>query len=103
MLNEMRFTSEIRKPDDLNIPLKQKISNPELDMAVQLIDQLSKPFEPQKYQDNYSEVLKKAIENKSKSDIKKVKKPESGPAEVVDLLGKLRKSLEEAKGEKNVS
>ncbi len=103
MLNEMRLFSEIRKTNDLNIPLKQKISSPELDMAVQLIDQLSRPFDPQKYKDTYSEVLKKAIENKSKSDTKKVKIPETGPAEVVDLLGKLRKSLEEAKGEKNVS
>ena len=103
ILNEMRFSSEIRKPDKLNIPTKQEVSNPELDMAVQLIDHLSKPFEPQKYKDTYSEVLKKTIKNKSKHSAKKVKIPETGPAEVVDLLGRLRKSLEEVKGENNAS
>ncbi|MFC2159923.1 Ku protein, partial [Actinomycetota bacterium] len=103
IINQMRYVSEIRKPGELNIPDKQKIAKPELDMAIQLIDQLSKPFEPGKHKDTYSEVLKKAIKSKATSNTKKVMEAGSGPAEVVDLLSKLRQSLKNAKDKENVS
>jgi DNA end-binding protein Ku len=103
IINQMRFFSEIRKPEELNIPATQKIAKQELDMATQLIDQLSQPFEPGKHKDTYSEVIKKAIKSKAGSSTSKVLETESGPAEVVDLLSKLRQSLKNAKDKENVS
>lgn len=103
LINQMRFVSEIRKTVELNIPDKQKIAKQELDMAIQLIDQLSTPFEPAKHKDTYSEVLKKAIKSKAGKDSTKVMEAGTGPAEVVDLLSKLRQSLKDAKDKENVS
>ena len=100
MLNQIRFDSEIRKPIDLKIPASKKFSEKELDTAILLIDQLSEAFKPGKFKDTYTDELKVAISKKSKS--KTVNAPKSKivkdkPAEVVDLLGKLRKSLQDAK------
>jgi DNA end-binding protein Ku len=103
IVNQIRFVSEIRKPDELNIPAKQKIAKQELDMAIQLIDQLSQPFDPGKHKDTYSEVLKKAIKSKSGSGTTMAISAETGPAEVIDLLDKLRQSLKNAKEKENVS
>jgi DNA end-binding protein Ku len=69
-----------------------------------LINQLSTPFKPEDFKDTFSEEIKKIIEEKVKtgkiSSINEAQ-PEK-PAEVIDLLEKLKLSLEEAK-KKNAS
>lgn len=103
IINQMRFISEIRKPGELNIPVNQNIAKQELDMAIQLIDHLSKPFKPEKHKDTYSEVMEKAIKSKVGNSSAKILASKSSSDEVVDLLSKLRQSLKEAQKKENVS
>jgi len=103
IVNQMRFDSEIRQPDMLNIPEKGKVSSSELDMAIQLIDKLSTAFEPQKFKDTYSRVLKKAIKEHAKKGKVEQKMPAREPAEVIDIMDRLKQSLEQAKEKQDAS
>jgi len=104
ILNQIRFESELRKPEGLKIPVYEKMAEKEIEIAIMLIDQLSAPFKPEDFKDTFSEEIKKIIEEKVKTGkISTIDKsqPEK-PAEVIDLLKKLKLSLEEAK-KKNAS
>ena len=92
-LAQMRFHDELRDPDELKIPAS-KPKKEEIDMALKLIKQMSKPFDPASYKDMYEQNLKKII--KAKSQKKEIKKPVEKPetTTVDDLLEQLKKSLE---------
>jgi len=104
ILNQIRFENELRKPEGLNIPAKEKMAEKEIEMAIMLIDQLSAPFKPEDFKDTFSEEIKKIIEEKVKTGkVSSIVKPRAEkPGEVIDLLAKLKLSLEKAK-EKNAS
>ena len=92
-LSQMRFHDELRKADDLKIP-SSKPAKQELEMAAQLIKQMSTSFNPSKYKDSYQKNLAKII--KAKSENKEIKKPveKAENTAVKDLLSQLKKSLE---------
>jgi DNA end-binding protein Ku len=103
VLNQMRFHDEIRDPSGLNIPKTAKYSKKEIDMALQLIDQLTDTFKPTDFHDTYSEELQKVIEAKSKGKLKRFKKGKvPTPTAVPDLMSKLRESLEQARKKETV-
>lgn len=98
VLEQLRFTDELRKPDGLNLPSKNvKASAKEIDMALALIDQLTENFNPKDYKDEYTEEVKEMIEAKAKG--KKVKTKGKAPrnTEVDQLMAALKKSLQEHK------
>jgi DNA end-binding protein Ku len=98
ILNQMRFHDEIRDPEGLNIPKTAKYNKKELDIAIQLVEQLSVPFKPKDFHDTYTEELEKIILAKSKGKLKRFKKGKVPVAtEVPDLMSKLRESLEKAR------
>lgn len=92
VLNRIRFAQEIRKTADLKIPAtKSKPS--EIKMATTLINQLTKPFDPSKFKDDYSDKLLKVIRAKARG-----KKVAYKPMKVVhsstkDLMEQLKASL----------
>ena len=64
-------------------------------MAKQLIDNLSASWQPDKYTDEYRDNLMKVIQGKVKGRQPKLKERETAQsAEVVDLMTRLRASLE---------
>ncbi|SDW97406.1 DNA end-binding protein Ku [Marininema mesophilum] len=78
-----------------DVPLEMELPEKEKKMAIQLIDQLTVPFEPKKYQDDYREALEEAIEKKVKGeDI--VEAPERQPEQVVDIMEALKASLNQS-------
>jgi len=92
ILNRIRFEQEIRSHKDLDLP-KAKSKPAELKMAVNLIGQLTKPFDISKFKDDYSDKLMKIIRAKSKG-----KKAPFKPMRVVhsptkDLMDQLKASL----------
>lgn len=94
VLIQMRYSSEIRDSSKLDLPRKEKVSKQEQDLASQLIDQLTKPFHPEKFKDTYTENLKALIEQKAKGTKRpRFKKEKITPTKVPDLVSKLRKSL----------
>jgi DNA end-binding protein Ku len=66
-----------------------------MNMALQLIDSLSAKWEPEKYTDEYKENLMRVIQAKLKGQKPRLQDRETPHgAEVVDLMSRLRASLE---------
>lgn len=94
ILNELRYQNELIIPKDLNIQKDIKTNAKEIDMAIQLIDQLTTSFEPKKYKDTFTDEIKQMIKQKSKG---KPIHPKSEPAKspkVHDIMLLLQASLE---------
>lgn len=95
VLNKIRFVDEIRPTDEINAP-DHNVSKPELDMAISLVNQLTKRFDPKDYHDTYREKLEETIEAKVKGKpLPKMQEPQK-PAKVKDLMSLLKESLEES-------
>lgn len=94
-LIQMRYHAEIR-PFDMAMT-KEKISAEELKIAISLIDQLSKPFEPEKFHDTYVESLMAVIHQKvhGKKRRRAPKKAEIS-YEARDVMHLLQESMKKA-------
>jgi DNA end-binding protein Ku len=99
MLIQMRYASELRSPEDLDLPEKSDYSKRELDMALMLIDQLEEHFNAKEYKDTYTEELKKIIEKKAKGKTVKVQDEDDdvAPTDMRNLMEALKKSLNQYK------
>jgi DNA end-binding protein Ku len=98
-LEIMRFAGELIDANEYSFPDAAAVRPQELQMASQLIDTLTESFDPSKYTDEYRANLMKIIRAKLKG--KKVELAEPAPAsedaKVVDLMERLRASLEEGR------
>jgi len=97
VLSVMRFADELADPKPLGFPSSDGIRKAELDMAKALVNGLAAGWEPEKYTDQYLENLMRIIKGKAKG--KKVtlaadETPRQG--EVLDLMERLRRSLDQA-------
>ena len=99
VLTMMRFADELADLGDFSFPKKGEIRAAELKMARQLIDNLVSKWDPDKYTDEYKENLMRVINAKMKGRkprlIDEDRTPKQG--EVVDLMARLRASLEGTK------
>lgn len=93
VLNKIRFAQEIRDTAELAIP-KSKIKPAELKMAEQLINQLTHPFNIEKYKDTYAEALMKLIKAKAKGKKMATPKMKVVHSTAKDLMSQLKASLE---------
>jgi DNA end-binding protein Ku len=92
VLNRIRFAQEIRSPKDLDLPAS-KAKPEELKMAVNLINQLTQPFNVSKFKDDYSEKLLKIIKAKSKGKSVPFKPMKVVHSKTTDLMEQLKASL----------
>lgn len=94
VLTQMRFPSELRTGSGLTFPTDKEVSPRELEVALKLIKQESKPFIPEDYHDTYTEELEDIIKAKVKG-----KKPTAKKRHVrhdttaEDLMSALKASL----------
>jgi DNA end-binding protein Ku len=94
MLTTMRFAHEIAPADSLDLPDGRGADKRELELALRLVDSLAGEWKPERYKDEYREVLLKAIEQKMRG--KPIRGPAAAkPAKVIDLMTALRRSLQE--------
>ena len=100
VLTMMRFADELADLGDFTFPRKADIRPAELKMASQLIENLVSKWDPEKYTDEYKENLMRVINAKMKGKKPKLVDEDRTPkqAEVVDLMARLRASLEGNKG-----
>jgi len=99
VLEIMRFQDELVDTSEFSFPSEDGVRPQELQMAEQLVGNLSQTFDPSKYTDDYRDNLMKIIRAKMKG--KKIEVPEVEEREsthVVDLMQRLKESLEMAKG-----
>jgi DNA end-binding protein Ku len=94
VLETMYYADEIRKPE--KVKTSGDLRKPEVDMAKSLVENLSEPFDPEKYDDTYRKELLDLLRAKAKGQ--KLPEPsEEAPGEVVDLMAALRESVERTK------
>lgn len=99
LLMQMRYHVEIRPFEQLELS-KEKISAQELKMALTFIDQLTKPFEPEKHHDTYVEELMAVIEQKMKGKKPPRKAKAAKPSyEARDLMNLLQESMKKSLAE----
>ena len=94
LLNTMYFFDEIQKAKAVEMG---KVDKKELDLAISLIDQMTQPFKPEKFKDEYNEKLKKAIKRKIAGHEIIEEKEDSQPTKIISLMEALQKSLKQAK------
>ncbi|ANE47023.1 DNA repair protein [Paenibacillus swuensis] len=87
------YPDEIRPISQVpNLPQAIQVNDKELTMAKMLIEQLSTPFEPGKYKDQYREDLMNLIQAKVAGEEIKVA-PQQQQTNVIDLMSALQASL----------
>jgi DNA end-binding protein Ku len=94
ILELMHFAHEILSTEILKNGSATAVTDKELKMAQALIESMSVPWEPQKYQDEYRTALLEIIEQKAKNkQIAGKPAPAPAPTNVVDLVKVLQESL----------
>jgi DNA end-binding protein Ku len=95
MLETLYYADEVRTADLPATP-EVMVSQPELAMALSLVEMLQEPFDPKQYSDNYRTALLDMIEAKRNGQ-EIVAAPEGPAPQTVDLMAALKASLEAAK------
>jgi DNA end-binding protein Ku len=99
VLTQMRYAEELVDASQYSFPPAKDIRKPELEMAEMLVKNLAGRWDPERYRDEYRDNLMKIIKAKKKGTSPKLAAPaEPQRAEVVDLMERLRQSLEGARG-----
>ena len=100
VLNELRYETELLRAADLKVPDVGKTNPKEMDMAIQLIDKLTVPFNPKKYKDTYVEEIKEVIKQKAKGRRIHPKTEAPPSTKVHDIMSLLHASLEKKPSKK---
>ena len=99
VLTLMRYAEELVDETEYKFPVAKDVRKPELQMARMLVENLADKWDPSQYTDQYRANLMKIIKAKLKGKDAKLKvETEHHSAEVVDLMERLRQSLQGAKG-----
>lgn len=75
------------------VPGEIELAGKELEMAKQLIENLSTDFQPEKYRDEVRQAIQEAVEKKISGE-EVVEAPAKRPEKVIDLMEALKASLE---------
>lgn len=97
LLETLRFADEVRTAAPFFASLDDVDPDEELlELAVELIERKSGPFEPKRFEDSYTAAVRELIEAKAKRK-KPVElgddEPSSGAGKVIDLVEALKKSV----------
>jgi len=101
-MNTMFYPDEVRSPAAIDeLGYKVDLHENEVKMAVNLVENLSSSFNPEKYTNRYREVLMEAIHGKiTGEEIQSAAVPEAN--NVVDLMSALKASIDLAKKERGI-
>lgn len=95
VLETIFYPDEIRSIDQVpGIPTNINLDKKEIDMAVQLIGNLTDKFEPEKYKDEYREAVQELISKKIEGEEIEIT-PEAPRKNIIDLMQALQASIEE--------
>ena len=94
VLNQMRYPSDLREPGELHFPTDKDLSEKEVEMALKLIKQETKPFITEDLRDTYTEELEEMIKDKTKGKKPKpAAKHQQSEASTKDLMAALKASI----------
>lgn len=94
VLNQMRFPSDLREPGELSFPTEKEVTEKEVEMALKLIKQETRPFIAEDLHDTYTEELEEMIKAKTKGK-KPPKATSKAPQKTSpkDLMSALKASI----------
>ena len=102
VLNTLRYPDELRAPQELDLPEPRvSVKPPELQMALRLVDEMTREFDPKLYHDTYREDVMARVKAKIKSgETEVITEPQAEQAaargaEVIDLMALLKRSVEQ--------
>ncbi|SER99985.1 DNA end-binding protein Ku [Tranquillimonas rosea] len=102
LLETLRYADEIRDAAPMFAEISEEESEGELlDVATDLIERKTKPFDATAFHDAYADALRDLLEAKRKDRSTRTVEQDEGPTEgenVVDLMGALKKSLDRTGG-----
>lgn len=101
ILNQLRYQTEVLRPQDLKIPPTGKINPKEMQISIALIDHLTTSFKPKEYKDTFTKEIKQIIKQKSKGRPIHPKTQALKVSKVHDIMTLLQNSLEKEKRPKN--
>ncbi|MBR6779220.1 MAG: Ku protein [Clostridia bacterium] len=90
LVNTLYFHSEVQSAPAIK---KVTVAKKELDLAMNLIEQMTEPFKPEKFKDEYHLKVKKAIKQKIAGNEIIESKDEKEPVKIINLMEALQKSL----------
>lgn len=95
ILETLRYAYEVREASNYfdDIPEKVSVSKDQVELATQLIEKKTAPFDPSTFKDRYQLGLLEIIEAKMHNKKIPKGKAEKAPANVVNIMDALRKSL----------
>jgi DNA end-binding protein Ku len=107
VLDLLRYAAELRDPSRVRVPSagarSLKITNREVTMAERLIEEMTEPWKPDRYHDEYRDELLAFIKKRSRvGKLAASPEPEEEPsprpkrAEVIDIADLLQQSLAKA-------
>ena len=98
VLETMFFADEIRDPaKELGSLPRKATSRKQLQMAVDVVEAMSGPWEPSKYRDTYTDRVKKLVDGKRRGDEVVVTETEPEATDSTDLVSALQASIAEAR------
>lgn len=102
VLETMYFADEVRDPaEELDtLPSAPSSRSKDVQMAIDLIEAMSSPWDPTNYRDHYTDRVQQLVEAKRSDREVVAEEPEEDSGQVVDLVAALRASLEKARGHK---
>jgi DNA end-binding protein Ku len=96
MMHGLYYADEVRSFDDVEFGDAVELKKAELDLAGQLIDQLTaQEFRPDKYEDEYRRAVLDVVERKSAGEAVTLPEPAKEREQIIDLMAALKKSLGE--------
>ncbi|MGH8185724.1 MAG: Ku protein, partial [Steroidobacteraceae bacterium] len=99
VLTLMRYAEELVDESEYRFPAMKDVRKPELQMARTLVENLADKWDPSQYTDQHRANLMKIIKARMKGKDARLKvQEEPRSAEVVDLMERLRESLQGAGG-----
>lgn len=101
MLETLRFADEVRQAAPYFSSLADEEPDKELlDLAAELIDRKTAPFDPKQFKDSYTEAVREMIDARSKKKAVHIEGDEapSGGAQIIDLVDALKRSVRNTKG-----
>ena len=95
VLNQMRYPTDLREPTDLNLPTDKDLTDKEIEMALKLVKQETRPFIAEDLHDTYTEELERLIKQKvkGKKPARSSARHEAAPTSAKDLMDALKASL----------
>ena len=98
-LHGLFYADEVRSIDDVDIDLSVEITDGEMMLAEQLIDQLTdKKFDPSLYEDEYRKSVLSAIDRKVAGEEIVVAEQETSQEQIIDLVAALKQSIVDREG-----